>query len=247
MIILAHRANLNGPHSVVENSLAACADALAQGFGLETDLRRDAANEFYISHDPAPRTAENSLAAYTKLFQQYPDLELAINVKELGYEAALIELMNSGKLGARSFYFDFELLQPKTPGAAQWKMKLMPHSHKVRLAARLSDRKEPLAQCLSIPVDVVWGDEFDTLWLTEKEARAVHEAEVGRLLDVTAVRAVIARHPGRRREATLQEALGTPAADPANSVFAAAFATRSTHDAFVVGLAASLGAGWAGA
>lgn len=54
--------------------------------------------------------------------------------------------------------------------------------------------------------------------------RAVHEAEVGRLLDVTAVRAVIARHPGRRREATLQEALGTPAADPANSVFAAAFA-----------------------
>ncbi|HEX3800403.1 MAG TPA: hypothetical protein VH413_17045 [Verrucomicrobiae bacterium] len=179
MIILAHRANLNGPHSVVENSVAACADALAQGFGLETDLRRDAANEFYISHDAAPRTPENSLAAYTELFQRHPNLELAINVKELGYEAALIDLMNSGRLGARSFYFDFELLQPKTPGAAQWKIKLLPHSHKVRLAARLSDRKEPLSQCLSIPAEVVWGDEFDTLWLTEKEARAVREA--GRL------------------------------------------------------------------
>jgi glycerophosphoryl diester phosphodiesterase len=178
--ILAHRANLSGPHSVVENSFAACADALTKGFGLETDLRRDAKGEFYISHDAAARTKENSLKAFAELFRQYPSAELAINVKELGYEAALIELMNSGDLGARSFYFDFELLEPKSPGATQWKIKLLPHSHKVRLAARLSDRKEPLSQCLSIPADVVWGDEFDTLWLTEKEARAVRAA--GRLL-----------------------------------------------------------------
>ncbi len=167
-IILAHRANLTGPHSVVENSLAACADALAQGFGLETDLRRDASGAFYISHDPAPRTPENSLTAYTKLFQKYPTAELAINVKELGYEPALVELVNNGQLGERSFYFDFELLEPKKPGSTQWKIKLLPHTHKVRLAARLSDRKEPWSQCQSIPAEVVWGDEFDTLWLTEK-------------------------------------------------------------------------------
>src|SRR5271163_4327101 len=112
--ILAHRANLTGPRSVVENSLAGCARALELGFGLETDLRRDAAGAFYISHDPHPRTPENSLEAYTELFQKYPKAELAINVKELGYEVSLIDLMKSGRLGAGSFYFDFELLEPKT-------------------------------------------------------------------------------------------------------------------------------------
>ena len=178
--ILVHRANLKGPRSVIENSLAACADALAAGFGLETDLRRDASGAFYISHDPQPRTPVNSLEAYTKLFRQYPAAELAINVKELGYEPALIELMRSGDLGARSFYFDFELLEPKSPGAAQRKIKSLPGGAAVRLASRLSDRGEPLAQCLAIPAEVVWGDEFDTLWLTEADARAVRAA--GRLL-----------------------------------------------------------------
>ncbi len=173
---MAHRANLTGPHSVVENSLAACARALAEGFGLETDLRRDPAGAFYISHDPLPRSPENSLAAFTELFHQYPAAELAINVKELGYESALIDLMNSGRLGQRSFYFDFELLEPKTPGTAQRKIKSLPQSKTVRLASRLSDRHEPLSQCLAIPAQVVWGDEFDTLWLTENEARQVRTA-----------------------------------------------------------------------
>ena len=47
---------------------------------------------------------------------------------------------------------------------------------------RLSDRGESLAQCLGIPAEVVWADEFDALWLTEREVRAVHGA--GRLLYV---------------------------------------------------------------
>jgi len=178
--ILAHRANLTGPHSVVENSLAACARALELGFGLETDLRREANGAFYISHDAHSRTAKNGLEAYTELFRKYPKAELAINVKELGYEAALIELMKSGRLGARSFYFDFELLEPKTPGAAQKKLKSLPGGAGVRIAARLSDRNEPLAQCLAIPGELVWGDEFDKLWLTENEAKQVRAA--GRLL-----------------------------------------------------------------
>ena len=178
--ILAHRANLTGPHSVAENSLAACARALELGFGLETDLRRDANGAFYISHDAHPKTAENSLEAYTELFRKYPEAELAINVKELGYEAELVELMKSGRLGARSFYFDFELLEPKSPGAAQKKLKSLPGGASVRVASRLSDRNEPLTQCLAIPAEVVWGDEFDRLWLTEKEAKQVRAA--GRLL-----------------------------------------------------------------
>jgi glycerophosphoryl diester phosphodiesterase len=177
--ILAHRANLTGPRSVTENSLAACARALELGFGLETDLRCDAGRSFYISHDAGPRTAENSLEAYTELFRKYPQAELAINVKESGCEAGLIALMKSGRLGARSFYFDFELLEPKTPGASQKKLKSLPGGAGVRVASRLSDRNEPLAQCLSIPGEVVWGDEFDKLWLTANEAKQVRAS--GRL------------------------------------------------------------------
>lgn len=175
-IILAHRANLSGPEPEHENSLAACERALAAGFGLETDLRRDAQGRCYISHDAALRAPANDLAAYTELWQRHPAAVLAINVKELGEEPALIELMRSGRLGAHSFYFDFELLEPATPGAAQRKIKALPGGEAVRLASRLSDRQEPLAQCLAIPGEVVWADEFDTLWLTGEEVRRCHAA-----------------------------------------------------------------------
>ena len=181
-VILAHRANLTGPRSVVENSLAACAVALEHGFGLETDLRRDGCGQFYISHDAHPRTAENALAPYTELFRKFPGAELAINVKELGYEAELIALAQSGALGARHFYFDFELLEPATPGAAQRRLRALPGGNAVRFAARLSDRGESLAQCLDIPADVVWADEFDALWLTAREVERVRAA--GRLFYV---------------------------------------------------------------
>lgn len=176
MIILAHRANLAGKHSVVENSLAACRDALEKGFGLETDIRRDASGAFYISHDPHPRTPENSLEDYSELFARFPNAQLAINVKELGYEPALIALMNSGKLGRGAFYFDFELLETKTPGAAQRKIRTLPGGATVRMASRMSDRNEPVSQCLSIPGEIVWGDEFDKLWITEEDVKKVHAA-----------------------------------------------------------------------
>jgi glycerophosphoryl diester phosphodiesterase len=176
MIILAHRANLAGKHSVVENSLAACREALELGFGLETDLRRDGTGAFYISHDPHPRTAENSLEAYSELFARFPGAELAINVKELGYEPVLVDLINSGRLGRGAFYFDFELLETKTPGAAQRKIRSLTGGATVRMASRLSDRNEPVAQCLSIPGEIVWGDEFDRLWITEDDVKKVHAA-----------------------------------------------------------------------
>jgi len=181
-MILAHRANLTGPHPVAENSLSACARALECGFGLETDLRRDAAGVFYISHDPRPRSPDNSLEPFTELFRQYPSAELAINVKDLGGEPALIELMNSGRLGKRSFFFDFELLEPATPGAAQRKIRSLANGKHIRLASRLSDHGEPLTQCLSIPAEIAWADEFDGLWLTAKEAGKVRGA--GRLFYV---------------------------------------------------------------
>jgi hypothetical protein len=53
--------------------------------------------------------------------------------------------------------------------------------------------------------------------------RAVHEAEVARLLDVGEVEATIDRNPGRRGTRALRTALGLSAPDPTNGEFAAQF------------------------
>ena len=177
--ILAHRANVDRPDPAAENTLAATRRALELGFGLETDLRKDAQNRFYIAHDLQPWSPKNDFAQFTKLFREFSDRTIAMNVKELGYEAELIELQHDGYLGNRSFYFDFELLEPKTPGQAQRKMRGLPGGGHAAMASRLSDRGETLEQCLSIPAAVVWADEFDSLWLTEEHVKAVRKA--GRL------------------------------------------------------------------
>jgi len=174
--ILAHRANLTGPRPPTENSVDACRQALEEGFGLEIDLRREHHGDFYISHDAAPRTAENALDSYRDLFQRHPGQPIAVNVKELGYEDALIDLQREGAFGRRGFYFDFELLEPDNPGRTQRLLASLPGGKAVHLAARLSDRHEPLAQCLSIPASAVWADEFDSLWLTEQEIAACRRA-----------------------------------------------------------------------
>jgi glycerophosphoryl diester phosphodiesterase len=179
MEILAHRANLAGPCPPMENSVEACRRALEDGFGLETDLRRDSDGLFYISHDAAPRTKENALESYLDLFRIHAEQPLAVNVKELGYEEALVELQRKSAFGQRDFYFDFELLEPSAPGRAQHRLATL-NGGKTRTAARLSDRGEPLVQALSIPAHAVWADEFDSLWLREPDIAAIHHA--GRLV-----------------------------------------------------------------
>lgn len=166
MLILAHRANLTGPDAAIENSLAATTLALEAGFGIETDLRRDPAGRCYIAHDPHGWNTANDFAAFARLFRTHPDRPVALNVKELGYEAELLARQLDGDFGARSFLFDFELLEPATPGAAQRKIRTFPGGDRAVLAARVSDRGESLAQCLAIPAQVVWLDEFDSLWAT---------------------------------------------------------------------------------
>ena len=173
--ILAHRANLSGPRSANENSVVDCRAALENGFGLEIDLRRDSSGRFYISHDPLPHAGANDLDAYRPLFQQYPEPTIAVNVKELGYEEELIRLQREATFGRSDFYFDFELLE-KIPGGAQRKLASLPGGDSTRLAARLSDRGEPLAQCLGLAAYAVWADEFDSLWLTGDEIAALRKA-----------------------------------------------------------------------
>src|SRR5579884_3749058 len=102
-VILAHRGNLRGPDISAENSLKSMRDALKLGFGVETDLRRDASGKFYIAHDPQPWKTENDFEKFAALFCECPSCTIAMNVKELGYEKELIALQLEGKMGARSF------------------------------------------------------------------------------------------------------------------------------------------------
>ena len=180
--ILAHRGNLRGPVPVAENTLAAIATALEMGFGVETDLRRDGAGRFYIAHDPQAWAPPSDLNNFVTPFAQNRGCSIAINVKELGYAAELIELQLSGQLGSDSFYFDFELLEPGQRGYTQRMIRNLPRGDRVRLASRLSDRGETLEGCLAIPANIVWADEFDSLWLTKQDRAAVRDS--GRLLYV---------------------------------------------------------------
>ena len=83
--ILAHRANLKGPRSVAENSLAACADAFRPP---ALDWRRicGAMPCGRVLHQPRSASAYAGKPVWhatRKLFRQHLSIaELAINVKE---------------------------------------------------------------------------------------------------------------------------------------------------------------------
>jgi hypothetical protein len=149
------------------------------GFGLETDLRRDNGQRFYIAHDRQAWTPDNDLDNFLRLFQQHQSRCIAVNIKERCDARDLISLQLTGQFGFNSFYFDFELLEPAQRGYTQRMIRALPQGDRVRLASRLSDRDEPLEACLSIPADIVWADEFDSLWLTRHERVAVQDS--GRL------------------------------------------------------------------
>ena len=176
MKILAHRGNIEGPQANTENTIAACRRALELGFGLETDLRRTSDGVFYISHDPLSNAQCVPLEEFAPVFRRHPDNVIAVNVKELGYEHELVRLNAERAFGQRAFYFDFELLEPETPGEAQRSITRMPGGVDTPMAARISDRGEPVSRCLEIPSHTVWADEFDDFWIDESVLRPVKEA-----------------------------------------------------------------------
>ena len=90
-IILSHRGNLVGPCPSAENRLATVRAALDCGWGVETDIRCAADGRFYISHDARPSAHETPAEDFFALFRAYPDATVALNIKELGSEEALIE------------------------------------------------------------------------------------------------------------------------------------------------------------
>jgi glycerophosphoryl diester phosphodiesterase len=166
--VIAHRANVDGPSPAAENSLAAIRSCLERGWSVETDIRRDPAGEFYIAHDPAPVTRDNAAARFCALWREFPHVEIALNVKEVGYEAELLAFLTANGVIDQVVLFDMELVEPVRGGTARLFRTLCP---RVRLAVRASDRAEPVeAAVRDTASGTVWLDEFDTLWVTDADA-----------------------------------------------------------------------------
>jgi hypothetical protein len=174
MKILSHRGNLQGKAPAAENTVAQMQLALDLGFGLETDIRWDHARGFYISHDAAPFTAAGDALRHAELWRRHPRQLVALNIKELGYEARLIEFLDRTETAARVFLFDMELLESSPGATAALYARLGPH---VRRAARVSDRNEPVAAAVANRgADIGWLDEFDGSWATADDVARLHDA-----------------------------------------------------------------------
>lgn len=172
MKLISHRGNLSGIVHATENSLSVIEQSLQYGFGVETDLRRSDGGIFYISHDSAAVNGDNNADVHAMLWNQYPESEISLNVKELGYEERLIDFIRRHQLQSRLFLFDFELLE-KNPGSTASKIHAL--DPEIRLAARVSDRYgESIEQAASITAaSIIWLDEFDSLWVTYDDVAAL--------------------------------------------------------------------------
>jgi glycerophosphoryl diester phosphodiesterase len=165
--ILAHRGNLTGPAPVTENTLPAIEACVSRGWGVEIDIRRDAGGRFYISHDARPFGAEASADAICACLRTHPDATVALNIKELGYEEALLRYLQEQQVARQVFVFDAELIEPVPGATARLFRRLDPH---IRLAARVSDRREPVERALGLDcTTVIWLDEFDRQWASARD------------------------------------------------------------------------------
>lgn len=179
MILLAHRGNLSGISGPQENTLELLKQALGEGFGIETDIRRAVTGELYISHDRSTDLAGRFAADHAALWRQFPRQPVAVNVKETGYEELLVNFIEQHDLVQQAFLFDFELIEERPGTMARYFRSLHPS---IRLAARASDRyAETIDQALSIEcANIVWLDEFDGQWVRKEDISRLKQA--GRLV-----------------------------------------------------------------
>jgi hypothetical protein len=171
MLILAHRGNWFGPELKEENSLHAIRYCLSRGWGVETDIRRDSNGIFYISHDPATVREGNRAEELCHVLSQFPEAVVALNVKEIGYEADLLTFLDQQQVLDNVFLFDMELIEPR-PGKTA---RLFRSLHRgIRLAARMSDCNETVEQALGIDVaEIIWLDEFEYFWVDADTVRFI--------------------------------------------------------------------------
>jgi glycerophosphoryl diester phosphodiesterase len=174
MTIFAHRGNIIGPDCGSENTVPAMRAALARGWGVEVDIRRTPDGRFYISHDHRSAAAGAAADEFFEVFRAHPRAPIALNIKETGYEENLIAYLDEQGVLRQTFLFDMELIEARAGDMAAMFRRLHPA---VGLAARVSDRGEPIDRALGIePASIIWLDEFDSPWCTYADVRRLKNA-----------------------------------------------------------------------
>jgi len=175
-IILSHRYLLNGKERP-DNKLSQLKAALTAGFSFfETDIRRLKTGEFYISHDPQDSiTSENDAKLHMALWRE-SGAQIALNIKELGYEEDLVAFLKEQDVTAQVFLFDFDI---EFIGAEPQSYINSIHAldPELRCAVRISDHNEPVERAIAIKgSSIIWIDEFDSLWVTQQDMQALKAA-----------------------------------------------------------------------
>lgn len=176
MEILAHRYLLRGKNKLVENSLSQLKEAINFVNFFETDIRRLASGEFYISHDPQTIiTPENDARLHLSLWEAH-GCKVALNIKERDHEQDLVDFLKQHHGISRVFLFDYDI---GFLGAELQKYIDFIHSlaPELECAVRVSDHNESIERALGITNStIIWLDEFDSLWANEDHIRTLKSA-----------------------------------------------------------------------
>jgi hypothetical protein len=162
---IAHR-GLWWPDVGQQNGLAACADAFAEGYSVEIDVRRAQDGSLVLSHDPVLPGNARPLAAFRHLLdlaQRFPASSLFIDIKEPGTESEIVAMLIAHDLLGRSWLFDFELA-----GINPTEKLCACAEGRSRLLCRVSDR-DGCSGTLPLWAGGVWLDQWDSDWVTAEE------------------------------------------------------------------------------
>ena len=179
--ILSHRANVEGSDKYRENRAIACTECLNLGFGLELDVR-NYMNSLYAKHDLVMSQGEQSWLELVTVISSYPNLPVAINIKDTGAERAIINsIRNLDKNSV--FLFDLELVVgiEKYNELSSVYHELDP---RMNIAMRVSDRGETIERAVKSQNTVVWLDEFDSFWVSHDTLEELTKA--GKIVYVVA-------------------------------------------------------------
>lgn len=174
LTILAHRGNLGGPSPTTENRLPTVRDALALGFGIQTDVRRNEDGTFYFSHEAQECVSGLLAEDFCAAFRARPDATIALSVRERGDEDALLAMLRAQGVIDQVFLFDMERIERQAGETARRFRSIHPT---IRIAARVSDRGESLERALGVDAaSIAWIDEFEGPWCTEQDVRRLKGA-----------------------------------------------------------------------
>ena len=168
-LVISHRYLMQGKLQV-DNMFSQLETCVAQGFNFfETDIRRLASGEYYISHDPQTAiNEENDARKHLDLWQK-KGLMVALNIKELGYEDDLVRFLAARGVIEQVFLFDFdiEFLKAEPQSYIDNIHKLNPN---LACAVRVSDHNEPIERAVSVKGSkIIWLDEFDSQWVKKED------------------------------------------------------------------------------